>query len=173
MVVQFTRDGKRDSRSLKPSPTGLKLNTTCRLRRTCMRAAGTITVDHKQVTCCRLLACVGCECTWQTGCLLQHQKRTYLLQEEVVELVSAAVHASLLCPGPDVFEDTGQVAGAQQVGHFIGVDQIGQVFHEGLILDLGITEQKGYLQLDPHASTAHTPGASDVFCTASILATSA
>jgi hypothetical protein len=35
MVVQLTREGKLDRRSLNASPTGLKLNTTCRLRRTC------------------------------------------------------------------------------------------------------------------------------------------
>lgn len=35
MVVQLTSDGKRESRSLKASPTGLKLKTTWRLRRTC------------------------------------------------------------------------------------------------------------------------------------------
>lgn len=63
MVVQLTRDGKRDRRSLKPSSTGLKLNTTCRLRRICMHAAGTNTVDHKQVACCRLLALIAGEYT--------------------------------------------------------------------------------------------------------------
>jgi len=39
MVVQLTSEGNRERRSLKASPTGLKLNTTCRLRRTCTPAA--------------------------------------------------------------------------------------------------------------------------------------
>lgn len=38
IVVQFTSEGNLRRRSRKASPTGLKLSTICRLRRTCRRS---------------------------------------------------------------------------------------------------------------------------------------
>ena len=66
----------------------------------------------------------------------------YLLQEEAVQLVLVGIHASSLGPGTDVLKDGGLISRLQQVGHLICVQQVADVLHKGLLLDLGVGKQK-------------------------------
>ena len=65
-----------------------------------------------------------------------------LLDEKVVHQVFVRVHASLLRPAPDVLEDGHHVAALHQVRNLPGVEQVGDVLDEVLVLDLRVGEQK-------------------------------
>ena len=73
---------------------------------------------------------------------LLNNAEQYLLKEEAIQLVFVAVHGSSLGPGADVLEGGSQVSWLQQVRHLVGVQQVADVLHKGLLLDLGVSKQE-------------------------------
>mmetsp|Transcript_5846 Transcript_5846/g.17896 ORF Transcript_5846/g.17896 Transcript_5846/m.17896 type:complete len:323 (+) Transcript_5846:1383-2351(+) len=65
-----------------------------------------------------------------------------LRHKERVQRLLGAVHSGLLGAAADVLKDGHQVAGCQQVRHLVRVEQVGDVLHERLLLDLGVGKQE-------------------------------
>mmetsp|Transcript_3133 Transcript_3133/g.13581 ORF Transcript_3133/g.13581 Transcript_3133/m.13581 type:complete len:689 (-) Transcript_3133:1979-4045(-) len=63
-----------------------------------------------------------------------------LRDEKVVHQVLVAVHSSLLRPAADVLEDGHHIAALHEVRNLRRVEQVGDVLHEVLVLDLRVGE---------------------------------
>ena len=65
-----------------------------------------------------------------------------LLQEEVVKLGPRSIHSSLLGFHSDVLKDGRQITAHEQVWDLVRVEQVRNVLHHALLLDLCVGEQK-------------------------------